>query len=65
MPQWVAVRPGDFILADEDGAVVVSEELVEDVLAKAEAMTETEVGVRKALQEGVSLEQALDQLGQV
>jgi 4-hydroxy-4-methyl-2-oxoglutarate aldolase len=63
--QWVAVRPGDFILADEDGAVVVSEELVEDVLAKAEAMTETEVGVRKALQEGVSLEQALDQLGQV
>jgi regulator of RNase E activity RraA len=44
---WVAVRRGDSILADEDGAVVVPEELVEDVLAKSEVMTETEVAVRK------------------
>lgn len=63
--QWVAVRPRDFILGDEDGAIVVPGELVEDVLAKAEAMTKKEVEIRTALKEGMSLEQALDQFGHV
>lgn len=61
----VVVRPGDFLAADEDGAIVVPDALVDDVLARSEAMTRTEVTVREALQDGMSLADALDRFGHV
>ena len=61
----VVVRPGDFVLGDEDGAIVIPAELVPEVLGKAERMTQTEQEVRGAIRYGMSLEDALDEFGHV
>lgn len=62
---WVQVRPGDFVLADEDGGMVVPSDLVVEVLTAAERLTATEVSVRAALREGLSLVEALARFGHV
>lgn len=61
----VAVSPGDFIVGDEDGAIVVPQGLVSEVLERAEAMTQSETKVREALRTGVSLSDALERFGHV
>lgn len=61
----VVVRPGDFVLGDEDGAIVIPVELVPEVLETAERMTNTEREVRKAIGGGMSLQDALKEFGHV
>lgn len=61
----VTVRPGDFVLADEDGVVVVPGSLVDDVLAEAERLTEHEQEIRRALAEGLPLDECLARYGKV
>jgi regulator of RNase E activity RraA len=63
--QWVEVTPGDFILGDEDGVIVIPAALVDDVLREAEALTEKERQIRADLQEGLSLADALAKYGHV
>lgn len=48
----VVVKPGDIIVGDCDGVVVVSAELAEAVLEKAEAKNEKEKEIRRQLLEG-------------
>lgn len=62
---YVEVRPGDFILADEDGAIVIPVEIVEKVLEEAERLTRTEVEIRVELSKGLSLAEALEKYGHV
>jgi regulator of RNase E activity RraA len=62
---WVKVSPGDFILADEDGAIVIPHAHVESVLEEAEALTATETKVRAALASGKSLAECLAEYGHV
>lgn len=45
----VAVRPGDAILADQDGAVVIPEKLVEEVIRVAEEREEVEEIIKEEL----------------
>lgn len=61
----VTIAPGDFVLADADGAIVVPADLVDRVLVRAEELTATEVRIRAALQSGMSLSQALQEFGHV
>lgn len=61
----VAVSPGDFILADEDGAVVIPAALVTRVLEEAEKLTRTEVAIRSELSAGLTLAEALTKYGHV
>ncbi|NYT25312.1 RraA family protein [Alcaligenaceae bacterium] len=61
----VRVRPGDFILADEDGAIVIPVEVVEQVLEEAERLTQTEREIRVELAKGLTLAQALEKYGHV
>jgi len=46
------VHPGDVIVADDDGVVVVPLEKAVEVLAKSKAREEKEAGVRKRLEAG-------------
>jgi 4-hydroxy-4-methyl-2-oxoglutarate aldolase len=46
------VHPGDVIVADDDGVVVVPREKAEGVLAKSKAREEKEAGVRARLEAG-------------
>ncbi|HMN79597.1 MAG TPA: RraA family protein [Burkholderiaceae bacterium] len=61
----VAVRPADFILADEDGAIVIPEAIVAEVLQQSEALTRKEVSIRGELGKGLTLAQALEKFGHV
>lgn len=63
--RWVRVLPGDFVLGDEDGAIVVPGALVDDVLTAAEELTAREVSVRAALRDGLTLSECLARFGHV
>ncbi|CAM5189366.1 4-hydroxy-4-methyl-2-oxoglutarate aldolase/4-carboxy-4-hydroxy-2-oxoadipate aldolase [Castellaniella defragrans] len=62
---FVIVTPGDFILGDEDGVIVIPAAIVEQTLAQAEKLTQTEVRIREELGKGMTLAQALEKFGHV
>ena len=61
----VTVAPGDLVLADDDGAIVVPAGVAEQVLERAEALGAKEVAIRKELADGLSLSDALARFGHV
>lgn len=63
--QEVTVAPGDFILADEDGALAIPASLVIQVLEEAEKLTRIEVAMRSELSAGLTLAEALKKYGHV
>ncbi len=63
--KFVIVNPGDFILADEDGAIVVPAGIVEQVLIEAERLTKIEADIRRELSDGLRLADALAKYGHV
>jgi 4-hydroxy-4-methyl-2-oxoglutarate aldolase len=61
----VPVSPGDFVLADADGAIVIPAASVERVLEAAEAIGWRERRMRAELAGGLSLADALERFGHV
>ena len=61
----VQVNPGDFVLADADGAIVIPAVLAEEVLPRAEDLGAREVRIRAELAGGLSLSEALAKFGHV
>jgi regulator of RNase E activity RraA len=61
----VTVVPGDFVLADEDGVIVIPAALAEGVLDRAEELGAREVEIRRELARGLSLAEALARFGHV
>jgi regulator of RNase E activity RraA len=61
----VTINPGDFILADEDGALVIPANVIERVLVESERLTKLEHDIRKEISAGLSLQQALEKYGHV
>ena len=61
----VVVTPGDFILGDDDGALVIPQAIVMQVLEKSEGLTEQERAIRRSLSDGMTLTEALEQYGHV
>jgi regulator of RNase E activity RraA len=52
------VSPGDLLLGDADGVVVVPKEKENDVIAHAKAIEEAETRIREAVEGGVRLDEA-------
>lgn len=63
--RYVTVNPGDFILGDADGAIVVPRRQAVEVLERAERLGETERLMREDLRAGMSLDEALEKYGHV
>lgn len=59
----VRVAPGDFVVADEDGVVVVPGPVVTHSLEQAEAMVATENEIRVAVREGMPPLEAYERFG--
>jgi 4-hydroxy-4-methyl-2-oxoglutarate aldolase len=61
----VTVRPGDIIVADEDGVVVVPQERAEDVLKKAMEIDDRERGMFPFIRQHKSLQKAIELFGRI
>lgn len=61
----VVVHPGDFILADADGAIVVPADHVLNILQLSEVVTRREIEIRKGLQAGMNLSEAIERFGAI
>jgi 4-hydroxy-4-methyl-2-oxoglutarate aldolase len=59
----VRIEPGDYVVADRDGIVVVPSALRDEALARAEELVATESEIRKAVRNGVAPLAAYDRYG--
>ena len=59
----VLVAPGDFVVADLDGAIRIPKDRVEEVVGQAEAAIATESKVRSAILDGVDPQEAYLRFG--
>jgi regulator of RNase E activity RraA len=59
----VRVDPGDWVVGDEDGVVVVPAAIAESVLAEAEAKAATESEIRTAVRDGLPPLDAYERFG--
>lgn len=66
IPIWfngILIRPGDFIVGDSDGVLVIPREIAEEVLTEAEGRAKNETETRTLLKEGVAAEEASRRTG--
>jgi regulator of RNase E activity RraA len=63
LQEWVTVNPGDIVVADQDGVVIVPAADVASVTDQIAAWSSTEVESRSAIKEGMPLLAALDRFG--
>jgi regulator of RNase E activity RraA len=66
VPIWfngIRINPGDFLVGDSDGVLVIPQEIAEDVLLEAEHLREMENITRGMLKDGVSAVEASEKTG--
>ena len=61
----ISVRPGDIIVADEDGVVVVPQERAEEILKKAQEIDDRERGMFPFIREFKSLSKAIEKFNRI
>ena len=61
----VTVHPGDIIVADEDGVVVVPQDRAADVLKEAQKIDERESGMYPFIRQFKSLQQAIAKFNRI
>jgi 4-hydroxy-4-methyl-2-oxoglutarate aldolase len=59
----VEIEPGDWVVGDDDGVVVVPSDLAEDVLAEAEEKAATESEIRRVVRDGMAPLEAYERYG--
>ncbi|MCA8976558.1 MAG: RraA family protein [Planctomycetes bacterium] len=59
----VSIRPGDHVMADRDGVVIIPGEMVVEVVEATETVLQTENLVRKAILEGMDPREAYSKHG--
>ena len=59
----VRIEPGDWVVGDDDGVVVVPSAIAESVLAEAEEKAATESEIRAAVRDGMTPLEAYERYG--
>lgn len=60
---WVTVAPGDTVVADDDGVVIVPQDIVNDVAGRVAEWSGTETVARQEILRGMRLLDALEKFG--
>jgi regulator of RNase E activity RraA len=63
LEDWVTVAPGDVVLADDDGVIVVPAVLLDQIAAKAVEWASKDSRAREDISKGTPLLEALDTYG--
>lgn len=61
----VEIAPGDFVLGDLDGVVVIPSQHIETVLIQAERLTDRETKIRAEIESGAPLDVVLKRYGRI
>ena len=59
----VHIKPGDYVVGDRDGVVIIPQQIAGEVVAKAAEVVQTENLVRKAILQGTHPLEAFDKYG--
>jgi regulator of RNase E activity RraA len=54
------VNPGDWVVGDMDGVIVIPQEWAAETLTKAEEVNSREIGSRQALRAGVPFDEVFE-----
>jgi 4-hydroxy-4-methyl-2-oxoglutarate aldolase len=63
LTDWVTVEPGDIVVADDDGVIIVPGKILAEMAARAVAWGKTETGAREEISRGLPLVAALEKYG--
>lgn len=63
LEDWLEVRPGDIVVADDDGVIILPGELVNKIEAQVLEWAEKDSRARKDIRRGTPLLEALDKYG--
>ena len=63
LAEWLTVSPGDMLVSDADGVVVIPQELLGEVTARVRKWSAAETNARAEIQQGLPLLAALRKYG--
>jgi 4-hydroxy-4-methyl-2-oxoglutarate aldolase len=63
LEEWVAVSPGDLVVADEDGVIVLPADTLDTSVTRVTEWSRSESSARSDIRNGMSLLQALGKYG--
>ena len=59
----VRIQPGEFVVGDRDGVVLIPQSVAEEVISRAEEVIHTEDAARKAILDGTHPVEAYEKFG--
>jgi 4-hydroxy-4-methyl-2-oxoglutarate aldolase len=65
LEEWISVAPGDIVVGDMDGVIVIPQQLLDEVTAKVIEWSKDETGARAEIIAGMPLLAALDKYGHI
>ena len=63
LEEWLCVAPGDIVVGDSDGQIVIPQQLLEEITAKVIEWSRLETGARAEIIAGLPLLEALKKYG--
>jgi regulator of RNase E activity RraA len=63
LQEWIWINPGDIVVADDDGVIVVPAKMLDDVTKRVVEWANTETGSREEIKNGLPLLKALEKYG--
>jgi 4-hydroxy-4-methyl-2-oxoglutarate aldolase len=63
LEDWVTVHPGDIVVADADGVVIVPRDMAETVLGRVVEWSQKDSAAREDIARGLPLLRALEKYG--
>ncbi|MDH3963508.1 MAG: RraA family protein, partial [Deltaproteobacteria bacterium] len=63
LEDWVTVTPGDIVVADDDGVIIVAAAFVDEITAQVTKWADKDSKAREDIRKGMGLIEALEKYG--